>query len=354
MKTTFTRFPLKEQTLFAKRLSFLIKAGVPMVSSLDLIRTQTKSKAKAHVFASLVADVSSGQNLATALSKHGRLFGDFSINLIRVGEASGNLSQNLAYLAIELQKKQALRRKVMGALLYPLFITVATLGVTGALTAYIFPKLMPIFTSLGVELPLITRVLITVSAFLRDDGVYTILGLIVLFIATYIIRRRFERFRYGMDAVILHVPLMGTIARSYNLANFCRTYGLLLRSGVSVVESMDITAQTQNNAVYRVALTQSAESTIRGESISRSLSRRSDIFPDLLLHMIAVGETTGNLEDSLQYLADMYEAEVEELTKSLSSSIEPALMVVMGALVGLIAVSVITPIYSITQHLQPK
>ncbi len=340
--------------LFAKRLSFLVKGGMPIVECLHLIRKQTKSKSKGRVYDSVIKDVSNGQYLSTSLKKFNKLFGDFAVNLIKVGENSGVLSQNLAYLADELQKKHALRSKVIGALVYPVFITVATLGVTGALTAFIFPKLMPIFTSLHVELPWTTRALIALSAYLRDFGLYTLLGIIVFAIGFMVLRSKYERLRYWTDAFILKLPLVGRMARSYNLTNFCRTLGLLLRSGIPLTEALHICADTTPNRIYREACQNLAKHVTKGEPVSRQLERTPVLYPDMLTHMVAIGESTGNLSATFVYLAELYEGEVDELTKSLSSSIEPVLMIVMGLLVGLIAVSVITPIYSITQHLQPK
>jgi type II secretory pathway component PulF len=348
------RFSAKEQTLFAKRMSFLIKAGVPIVECLLLIRTQTKSKGKAKVFDAVIADVTSGQHLSTSLGKFSRLFGDFAVNLIRVGEQSGILAQNLVYLADELQKKQALQRKVIGALVYPVFITVATIGVTAMLTAYIFPKLMPIFTSLHVELPLTTRAMIAASAYIRDWGLLTLLGLIVFGILFHLARVQSEGFRKFTDRLVLHVPFAGSIVRAYNLTNFCRTLGLLLRSGIKFTNAIEVTAQSTKNRVYRETCTQLSALVTRGEPISKGLAARPDLYPDILTHMVAVGERTGSLSTTLTYLGEMYESEVDELTKTLSSSIEPVLMIVMGLLVGTIAVSVITPIYDITQHLNPK
>jgi type II secretory pathway component PulF len=351
---SFIRFSAKEQTLFAKRMSFLIKAGVPIVECLTLIRSQTKSKGKGKVYDAVIADVSSGQHLATSLGKFSRLFGDFAVNLIRVGENTGGLSQNLAYLADELQKKQALQRKVIGALIYPIFITVATLGVTTMLTAYIFPKLMPIFTSLHVELPLTTRVLIATSAYLRDWGLLTLLALIAFGGVLAFIRNKSEAFRMLGDRALLHIPFAGSITRSYNLTNFCRTLSLLLKSGIRVTQAIEITGETTKNRAYRAACAEISAKVMKGEPISKGLAAHPELYPDILTHMIAIGERTGNLSNTLSYLGELHESEVDELTKTLSSSIEPVLMIVMGLLVGTIAVSVITPIYSITQHLSPK
>lgn len=351
---SFVRFSTKEQTLFAKRLAFLVKAGVPLIEGLHLIRTQTKSRSKRRVFDSVITDVTNGQRLSTGLKKFNRLFGDFAVNLIRIGEDSGVLSQNLAYLADELQKKQILQRKVIGALVYPIFITVATLGLTGLLTVYIFPKLMPIFTGLHAELPLTTRALIATSAFLRVWGIWLILGIIAVGVVYVLIRSRFERVRYMSDRILLSLPLAGNISRSYNLANFCRTLGLLLQSGIRLTQALEITSDTTTNRVYRAACAEIGARIIRGEPISRCLSDRSDLYPDILSNLVTIGERTGGLSGTFVYLGEMYEGEVDDLTKALSSSIEPVLMIIMGLLVGLIAVSVITPIYEITQHLQPR
>lgn len=351
---TFIRFSTKEQTMFAKRMSFLIKAGVPLIESLHLIRSQTKSKTKKKIFDAVIKDVSNGQYLFTSLGKFKRFFGEFAINLIRVGENSGILSQNLEYLADELKKKHELQKKVIGALVYPIFITVATLGLTAVLTAYIFPKLMPIFTSLHVDLPWTTRSLIWTSEYLRHWGIVTFFGMILLFIIVMVIRSRFEPVRMIGDRILLNLPLAGQLARAYNLTNFCRTLGLLLRSGITFSESIIITAETTKNRVYRKACAELSARVIRGEVISKGMAETPNLYPDILTQMIAIGEKTGSLSNTLTYLGEMYENDVEELTKGLSSSIEPILMIVMGMLVGLIAVSVITPIYSITQHLSPK
>lgn len=351
---TQARFTLKEQIFFAKRLSFLAKAGVPLMESLIIIRTQTKSPGKTKVYDTIITDISNGQNLSDSIAKCKYFLTDFGVNIIRVGESSGILEQNLTYLADELAKKNALRKKVIGAMVYPLFITVATLGVTGLLTVYIFPKIMPIFTSLHVPLPLTTRVLIAVSEYLRTWGLLTILILALLIILFLVLRARYEGVRYRSDHAFLTIPLAGTIARSYNLANFCRTMGLMLRSGVPLATAMEITAETTPNLVYQRAFARIAGCVTKGEPMSRQLERDEYLFPSIVTHMIAVGEKTGSLASTLGYLADMYELEVDDLTKNLSSAVEPVLMLVMGLLVGLIAVSVITPIYGITQHLSPR
>src|SRR3989344_3982007 len=349
-----TRFTLKDQVYLAKRLAYLITAGVSVVESLHILRDQTAKKGQKQALNHIAKDVASGQALSRSFAKYPQLFGDFGIHIIKVGESSGTLAQNLAYLASELTKKQVLRRKVVGTLVYPAFITVATIVVIVVLTVYIFPKIMPIFTSLNVPLPWTTRALIWTSAFLQHWGLFVLLGMVAITVGIIVLRAQLPQVRYALDWLLVRLPIAGNLTKSYNLANFCRTLALLLKSGVRLSEGLCVTAETTKNVVYREAYFVFAEAALRGEPTSRGIALRTDIFPSMLSHMVAIGETTGNLVSTLEYLSDLYENDVDEMTKGLSSAIEPVLMIVMGLVVGLIAVSVITPIYEITQHLNPR
>lgn len=348
------RLSLKDQIFFAKRLSFFIHAGVPLIEAIDIIRLQTRSKGKRELFNTIQKDIAEGQYLATSLARSGGVFNDFAINIIRVGEGSGILKENLTYLADELTKRKELRSKVTSALVYPAFITVATVGITILLTVFIFPKIMPIFVSLHVPLPFTTRALIAVSLFLKSWGLLTLFGLIVLGVTGVILRNTYTRVRHAADSVLLSLPLAGSIAKSYNLANYSRTLGLMLRSGIPITTAMGVVSQTTPNLLYKNAYSEITDALVRGETVSQGLARFPKLFPDVLTHMVSVGEKTGSLAQTLIYLAELYETEVNDLTKNLSSSIEPVLMMVMGLIVGLIAVSIITPIYAITQHLSPR
>ena len=348
----FFRMSLRDQMLFAKRLSFMVRAGAPLIEGLIIMHKQARTRGSRAVYTHLIKDIENGQYLHASLGRSKRLFGDFGISVIRVGEMSGTLSENLAYLAEELEKRTALRKKVLSALLYPAFITVATLGVSTLLTAYIFPKIMPIFQSLNVDLPLSTRALVAISVYLHSYGLYTLLALIIGGIGTMVLYHRTEKFRYMVDRTILFLPIAGTIMRSYNVTNFSRMLGILLKSGMTSIEALEVIVGGTTNRVYRTDYHRINDLVIQGKRISTHLEANPRYYPPTLAHMIAIGEMTGNLPETLLTLADMYEKEVDDLTRNLSSLIEPILMVVMGILVGLIAVSVITPIYGITQHLQ--
>src|SRR3989338_4534437 len=347
-------FSIKKQTFFAKRLSFLIKAGVPMLESLQVIKEQTKSKSDMKVFSRVFSDLANGQSLAVSLARFKGVFGNFAINIIKAGESSGTLIQSLNYLADELKKKEILRKKIMSALLYPVIITIATFGITGMLIVYIFPKILPIFASLKAELPLSTRMIIAISNVVRNDGWYIFAGLIIFTVTAFIIIKKVPKARFIYDGLILKIPLFGGIAKNYNLTNTLRTLGLLLKSGLTLTESLLITSDTTHNVQYKKVFNDTSLGIMKGKNMSDIFGQSPSLFPDMVGHMIGVGEKSGNLSTTLIYLSEFYENEFEDQTKNLSSSIEPALMIIMGVLVGFVAISIITPIYGITQYLTPR
>ncbi len=346
------KFSVKKQAFFAKRLSFLIKAGVPMLESIHVLRKQTKSKSEITIYNKVIADISNGQSLATSLNKFKGVFGNFAINIIKAGEHSGTLTLNLGYLADELKKKELLRKKIMGSLLYPIIITIATFAITGFLTLYIFPKILPLFKSLNAELPFTTRSLIWLNDVLQNYGLYIFLVLILIVVCVVVAIKYSAKVRFIYHGLILRFPIAGPIAKNYNLTNTTRTLGLLLKSGLSLTESLIITKDTTENVQFKKVLEEVSQGVIKGKNISQLITPYTKIFPEMLGHMVSIGERSGNLSNTLIYLSEYYENEFDEQTKNLSSSIEPVLMIVMGIMVGFIAISIISPIYGLTQHLQ--
>lgn len=326
----------------------MAKAGLPLLESVKMIQKETRSPGLVKILKQVVEDVSNGQLLSASLDKFKGVFSNLFINIIRVGESAGILAENLNYLADELKKKRELKKKVTGALMYPAVIFVATFGITILLTVFIFPKILPIFSSLNVELPVTTRILIWLSNTLTNYGLYVAIGALVLLSALYGVSL-IKKVRYVMHWTILKLPIFGKIARGVNLANMSRTLGLTLKSGVRVVEAMTITAESLSNMVYQKELLAAADLIRRGEALGPILTKKPKLFPSIVTQMVAVGETSGNLSETLLYISDFYEGEVNEMTKNLSTVLEPILMVLMGLIVGFVAISIITPIYQITQ-----
>ncbi len=349
--TFFKRLSLKEQMVFIKRLAFLLNAGIPLLSSLEILAEQTRSKAQQALLRNLSLDVAQGQSLAKSLGKSGGGFSPFALHIIGVGEKSGTLGENLLYLAAELRKRHVLRRKIVSAAIYPLLITVATLGITAFLMLYLFPKIMPIFSSLHIDLPLTTKVVMSVSMFLRDWGLVSFFVLVLSIFCVVLLHTKWSKFRRLFDALLLRLPVVGRAVRHYNLAMGSRTLGLLLRSGIPLSQALPITAQTTVHTGYKQQYLFLAEAVYRGEKISSHMGHNKKLFPEMFGSLTSVGEASGTLSDSLTYLSELYESEVDEFTKNLATILEPALMIVMGLIVGLIAISIITPIYGITQNL---
>ncbi len=349
--SSYASFSTKKQTFFAKRLSFLIRAGVPMLESIHVIKDQTKPKGEIRVFEKIIADVSNGQTLSSSLGRFKKVFGNFAINVIKAGENSGTLIDNLNYLADELKKKELLRKKIMGAMLYPIIVTVATFGVTGFLTVYIFPKIIPIFQSLNAKLPLSTKIIMYLTNVIRTDGLYIFLGLVIFIVGITLLIKKVEKVRFAWDGFILKIPIFGVIVQNYNLTNTMRTLGLLLKSGITLTEAVLVTAETTENLRYSKAFTEIAQGVMKGKTLSELIQKYPKIFPSMLTHMISIGEKSGNLSNTLIYLSEFYEHEFDDQTKNLSSTIEPILMIIMGIMVGFVAISVITPIYEITNSI---
>jgi type IV pilus assembly protein PilC len=308
--------------MFAKRLAFLMRAGVPILEALTMLAEQTKTQGSKEILNDIVKDVANGHFLANAMEKHAKVFGEFTVNIVRVGEQGGILADNLNYLAEELKKKQALRKKVMSALFYPMFIVVATLIMALILTVVVFPKVLPIFTSINVPLPATTRSLMFFSHFLIHQGWLLFLAVVALVVG-FLAALKNIKFRTFLDALILKLPLGGSIAQSYYLANFARTMGLLLKGEARLNEALNTSAATTENLIYKQEFLHLKDAVNRGEKISEYMKQNPKHFPAMVGHMLAVGERAGNLSGSFLYLAEMYEADVEDITINLSSLIEP-------------------------------
>jgi type IV pilus assembly protein PilC len=347
------RFSSHEKELFVKRLSFLLKAGIPILQGLTMIKEQTRSNKQKKVIESLMNSVANGRSLHASLKRFRNIFGDFIINIIRIGENTGLLHQNLNYLAEELKKRRLLKRKIIGALIYPIFIAATTIGITTMLIVFVFPKILPILKGLDVPLPITTRFLISLSGFLTNYGFYVLGGLIVFSAGIFFISK-LPKVRLFIDILIPSIPIIGQILQNYHLVNICRTLGLLLKSEVTLNEGIKITAETTSDMVYKKMLGKMRENILKGKKVADQFENYPRFFPILITQMLAVGETTGDLSGSLLYLAEFYETEVDEMTKNLSNILEPLLMIFMGTIVGFVVISIITPIYGVTQHLNVR
>lgn len=346
------RLSANDQMVFAKRLAFLVGSGMPIFECMHVLKNQAPSPRTEVMFDIIIDDVANGRLLSASLARFENAFGEFAINIIRTGELSGNLASNLTHLSEELRKKYLLRKKIIGAMIYPIIVTVATIAIATLLTVYIFPKIVPIFKTMDLALPVTTKALLWVSTFLQKNGVLVACTSVAVLVGVWFFRRKNSTFRALTDRLILAFPLVGTIALRYNMANFCRTMSLLIKSGMTIAEALKITGESMPNRVYGNVCRSLIKSADSGKPLSELLNKAPRFFPELARHLIATGEASGNLAATLAYLADMYESDVDDLTKNLSQAIEPVLMIAMGLVVGIVAISVITPIYEITRGIQ--
>jgi len=340
-----------ERVNFTKHLSLTLKAGLAINDALRILKDQTASFQMKRVIGHLIKTVEDGRPLSIGLAKYPKIFSEFYINIVKAGEKSGTLEENLEHLAVQMTKDFELRRRVKSALMYPAVVLSATVILGVSLSLLVFPKLARLFKTFKVELPLLTRMLLAVTDFLEHWAVYTGLAIVVLFFVLRFILRT-KPIRPYWHKFILDLPLFGRIARNLNLARFSRSLGSLLKSGMPIVDSLEITANTLNNFSYKINLKKAKEEIEKGEKLSKALSPYASIFPPMVYQMIAVGEKTGRLEEVLFYLAEFYESEVDTATKNLSTILEPVLLIVIGIVVGGVALAVITPLYELTASLK--
>lgn len=340
-----------DKLLFAKHLATMIKSGLTLTESLEIAIDQSSSSKMRKVLKNVLERVNNGKSFASSLSKYPKVFSPVFINMIKVGEKGGTLSENLEYLSLQLEKDYDLKRRVKGAMLYPAIVLTATITLGIALSIFILPKLVNLFKSLKVELPLVSKIFLAMANFLVHYGLYLIIALAVLSVLTRILIKA-RNLRPFFHRFYLKLPIVKKISQSVNLARFARILGSLLKSGVPIIESLEITATTLDNALYQKQIGIATAGVKRGESLASMLTPAEKYFPKIVSRMINVGEKTGNLEETLFYLARFYEEEVNNITRNLSTTLEPVLLIIIGLVIGFIGIAIISPIYQISGSLR--
>lgn len=349
------QIPLQQRMLMAQHLATMLSAGVSLLEALRVIGEEAKSRWQRKILARVLEKVSGGTTLAASLEAQGRAFDPLFVNLIRVGESSGTLEENLRYLSDELEKRLNLKSKIRSAIAYPLVVVFATVVLGVILVYFVLPKIVPLFTSLKITLPWTTRMLLVVATFVRQSGFLSLAVVVAVAIALRVaVTVPSVRTRWHRSFVFL--PVFGRIVRSLNLANFCRTLGTLIKSGVPLLEALGISAETSRNVAYRNEIMRLRDAVASGQSLAAAIATRSSraFFPPITLSLIRVGESSGKLDESLLYLDRYYEREVDFLMKDLAVILEPLLLVGIGLSVAFVAGSIIMPIYQISGSLRIK
>src|SRR5918992_906439 len=344
------KIAMRDIVIFTRQFATMINAGLPLVQALDILAKQSENPALKDVTRQVVFDVESGHTVADALRKHPKAFTDLYTNMVAAGEAGGILDTILLRLAVFLEKNDALVRKVKGAMIYPgVILSVAVIAI-GVLLLFVIPVFKEMFASVGMSLPLPTRVVIALSEFLQSYW-YMVGGAIAGFI--FLLKRYYATNdgRRKIDASLLKFPILGDVLRKSAVSRFTRTLGTLISSGVSILEGLEITAKTAGNRVIQDAIMESRASIAGGESIAAPL-QKSQVFPPMVISMIAVGEQTGGLDEMLSKIADFYEKEVDAAVPGLLAMMDPVMFVFLGVVVGGMVVSMYLPIFDMMNAVQ--
>jgi type IV pilus assembly protein PilC len=333
----------RDIVIFTRQFSTMINAGLPLVQALDILATQSENPALKDVTRQVVFDVESGNTVADALRKHPSAFTDLYVNMVAAGEAGGILDTILMRLAVFMEKNDALVRKVKGAMIYPgVIMSVAAIAIT-VLLVFVIPTFQTMFASAGIALPLPTRVVIGMSHILKT---YWYIFIAAIGGAFFSIKRFYATAngKLTIDRLLLKAPVLGDVLRKSAVSRFTRTLGTLISSGVSILDGLEITAKTAGNRVIQDAIMESRASIAGGETIAAPL-KKSQVFPPMVISMIAVGEQTGGLDEMLSKIADFYDEEVDAAVSGLLALMEPVMIVFLGVVVGGMVVAMYLPIF---------
>ena len=341
---------MRDIVIFTRQFSTMINSGLPLVQALDILSKQSENKALQAVTRQVVFDVESGHTVADALGKHPKAFSDLYVNMVAAGEAGGILDTILMRLATFMEKNDALVRKVKGAMIYPgVIMSVAGIAIT-VLLIFVIPVFKNMFGAVGLALPLPTRVVISMSEILV--GYWWLIG-IALVGAFFGLKKYYatSKGQLVMDRLLLKAPILGDVLRKSAVSRFTRTLGTLISSGVSILDGLEITAKTAGNRVISDAIMASRSSIAGGDTISAPLAK-SNVFPPMVISMIAVGEQTGGLDEMLGKVADFYDEEVDSAVSNLLSMLEPVMIVFLGVVVGGMVVAMYLPIFDMINAVQ--
>ncbi|MFH1978838.1 MAG: type II secretion system F family protein [Patescibacteria group bacterium] len=341
----FGRVSLSEKMIFTRNLAVMISAGLPISRALKILINQTKSKKFKKTLTSVSEDLTRGKNLSDSLSVHKKIFSKLYVSMIRAGEESGKIDESLKIMADQMEKDFALKRKVKGAMVYPSIIILAMIGIAILMLIYVVPTLVSTFEGLGVELPMSTQVIIWISDSLIANSLL-VLGTLSILIVLFIVLLRSLMVKRIVDSIFLRTPLISPLIQKINSARTTRTLSSLIGSGVSILEALDMTAEVVQNTHYKKILVVAKKDIQGGGNIATAFKKSGKTFPPLVGEMVAVGEETGKLSEMLLRLAVFYEEEVANATKDMATVIEPILMIIIGAVVGFFAISMIKPMYS--------
>lgn len=341
---------LDDLVVFSRQMATLVDAGIPLIQSLDILAGQVEKEKFRVILRSMHQEVQGGKSLSESMEKYRKVFSALFINMVRAGEQSGSLEEILDRVATYFEKSSALQKKVRAALMYPASVTVIAFIITFLMLTFIVPKFGEMFEELNAKLPTPTQMLIDFSRFLAVNWFFVIGGLIVFFIAVAQILKT-SGGRLAWDSFKIRMPVFGPLLLKVAVSKFSRTLATLVRSGVPILSSLEIVSKTSGNKRLEVVILSLMDSVKKGETISGPLGK-SEVFPPMVVRMIAIGEETGELEAMLMKIADFYEKEVDAAVDGLTSLIEPLIILFLGVIIGGIVIAMFLPILTLTQAIK--
>lgn len=343
-----SRVDLREKIIFARDLAIMIKAGLSLSRALSIFLKQTQNPKFREVLRSLIDDINKGTPLSDAMEKFPKIFEPVFISMVRAGEESGGLVEALNVVGGQMEKTYTLKKKVKGAMLYPGIVLFVMIAVGVLMMIYVVPGLAASFKEVGAELPPLTALVITISEFLQNDGLLALLG-VVVFGGAFVWFKKTPFGGRAIEWVVLHAPIFGKLVREFNSALVTRTLSSLISAGVDIVHALEITRDVASGGFYKETLDEAKTNVQKGVPLSKTFIDHPHLYPVMVGDMMEVGEETGQLSTMLLEIAQFYEEEVDQATADMSKLIEPLLMVVIATFVGIFAVAMITPMYSLMQ-----
>ncbi len=342
---------LLDKIIFIKNLGVMIRSGLPVSKGLKILTTQTVNPRFAKIVGEIARMVESGTSLADSMSRYPNVFSPIFINMVRVGEASGELDKNLSYLSEQMQRDYDLVSKARGAMTYPIVIIIALSLVGFLMFTFVLPKLTETFKDFNTQLPIMTRVVMGLVDVFARFGILIFFGALSL-VGAFLYWRRTEGGKKILHKVVFYIPIISKIVVQINLARFLRVFASLIRSGMPIVEALDISSHVVGNIYYQKIIAEAGSKVKIGSPLTATFEKEPKLFSNLVVQMMEVGEESGTTDQVLTEVANFYEQEVDQTMKNLSSILEPVIMMVIGGVVGFLAVALISPIYNIGQSIQ--
>ena len=332
--------------IFSRQLATMLAAGIPLVQAFEIVGNGHENAAMQKLILSVKADVEGGSALAEALAKQPLYFDDLFVNLVEAGEQAGALESLLDKIATYKEKTEAIKKKIKKALTYPAAVLAVAFIVTTILLIFVIPSFEDLFRGFGADLPSFTRMVIDLSAFVRSKGIFILLIIAAAITAFLYFKKRSRPFRHFLDRMMLKMPIIGPILQKASIARYARTLSTMCAAGVPLVEALESVAGATGNIVYEVGVMEMRDEVATGQRLQQSMEN-TDLFPNMVIQMIAVGEESGSLDEMSAKVADFYEEDVDNAVDNLSSLLEPMIMAILGVLVGGLVVAMYLPIFKL-------